>query len=487
MLRRVALPPADLLALGVGAFVTFSAVEFVGRYGTGIGLGLTVGGCLLVAIIGAFAFAPHVAVAVAIPYFVFLPALKVFVSGLLGGTKDVISLAAVVAALILYVRRRAARRGSRVDRMALVLIAFLVGLYLLNIGGSLSGETGYGLAWFHGVRLFAEPLALLLVGASLREPARTLRWATASLAVTAFVVAIVGIFQQFLGVSRLVGFGYKYGVEVRQIGPHLRSFGTLEEPFMYAGMLLLGAAVITLRGRIGPIAAAALGVIALGLLFSYVRTAAVITVALFGLVLARRGHLRTAVLLTAAALVAGVVFFVAASDVQSQRTVRVSSTKYLTLNGRTNVWSSVLGHKRSTWVFGRGVGAVGTASQRATESLTGGSASARPTGGTVVDSGYLVTVTDIGFVGLAFLLALLGRLVFLASNAVRRGESSGWIALGLLTVMILDALTRESLTGFPTAYVAMLIVGLASATWAEPEPGVAPVAEPAAVLVRAPV
>jgi hypothetical protein len=30
-----------------------------------------------------------------------------------------------------------------------------------------------------------------------------------------------------------------------------------------------------------------------------------------------------------------------------------------------------------------------------------------------------------------------------------------------LTVMLLDALTRESLTGFPTAYVGMLVVGLA--------------------------
>ena len=192
--------------------------------------------------------------------------------------------------------------------------------------------------------------------------------------------------------------------------------------------------------------------------------------------------MRSAVLLTAAAVVAAGVFFAAASDVPSQRYVRVSTNQYLTLNGRTKVWSVALGHKRSAWVFGRGVGAVGTASQRATEKLTGASASAAPKGGTVVDSGYLAAAADIGFVGLAFLVALLGRLVFLASGAARRGESSGWVALGLLTVMTLDALTRESLTGFPTAYVGMLVVGVASATWAEPEP----VTEPAAVLVPAP-
>jgi hypothetical protein len=34
-----------------------------------------------------------------------------------------------------------------------------------------------------------------------------------------------------------------------------------------------------------------------------------------------------------------------------------------------------------------------------------------------------------------------------------------------LTVLVLDALTRESLTGFPTAYIGMLLLGLALATW----------------------
>jgi O-antigen ligase len=164
----------------------------------------------------------------------------------------------------------------------------------------------------------------------------------------------------------------------------------------------------------------------------------------------------------------------------------VNSNQYLTLNGRTTVWSAALGHKRSAWVFGRGVGAVGTASQRATESLTGSSSPTKAKTGTIVDSGYIVALADVGFAGLAFLLALFGRLIFLAGSAARRGESSGWIALGLLTVMSLDALTRESLTGFPTAYVAMLVVGIASATWVEPESERETAAEPAAVLVRAP-
>jgi O-antigen ligase len=136
------------------------------------------------------------------------------------------------------------------------------------------------------------------------------------------------------------------------------------------------------------------------------------------------------------------------------------------LNGRTNVWSDALGHSRSTWLLGRGVGAVGTASQRAQESLTGSakSVSTAEKRGTIVDSAYLAIATDIGFIGLAIFLALLGRLLLLSWRFAEAGASEGWVALGLLSVMLFDALTRESLTGFPTAYVGMLMVGLALAS-----------------------
>jgi O-antigen ligase len=173
--------------------------------------------------------------------------------------------------------------------------------------------------------------------------------------------------------------------------------------------------------------------------------------------------------------VAAVIFFAVATDTKSQRAVRVSPTEYLTLNGRTNVWSDALGHRRSTWLLGRGVGAVGTASQRAGESLVGGPSSSRTAKrGTVVDSAYLAVATDIGFIGLAIVLALLGRLLVLARAAAVAGAREGWVAFGVLVVMMLDALTRESLTGFPTAYVGMLIVGLALASAAARERDVPP-------------
>jgi len=92
------------------------------------------------------------------------------------------------------------------------------------------------------------------------------------------------------------------------------------------------------------------------------------------------------------------------------------------------------------------------------------------TGGTVVDSAFPEVAADIGFIGLALLLTLFGRLIVLAWRAARRGLTSGWTALGILAIVLLDALTRESLTGFPTAYIAMLLLGLAAATWTDDAP-----------------
>jgi O-antigen ligase len=80
-----------------------------------------------------------------------------------------------------------------------------------------------------------------------------------------------------------------------------------------------------------------------------------------------------------------------------------------------------------------------------------------------VDSGYLATVADVGLVGVTVLLALFARLAVLAWRRIRFGEPSGWLALGLITVIMLDALTRSSFTGFPTAFLGLFIIGAALA------------------------
>jgi uncharacterized membrane protein YhaH (DUF805 family) len=70
-------------------------------------------------------------------------------------------------------------------------------------------------------------------------------------------------------------------------------------------------------------------------------------------------------------------------------------------------------------------------------------------------------IADVGLIGLAALLGLFGRLITLATRAQKRGLAPGWIALALLTVLLIDAVTRASFTGFPTAFLGLLLVGVA--------------------------
>ena len=470
MRRVTSLPPIELATIALGALLTLVTVMFVNRYGAGLGLAAPLGAILFVALVAAFVFRPHVAVAATIAYFAFLPALRIFGSQMLGATKDIITLAAVAAAAVVLVERRAGRRGWAADRPVLILVAFLFGLYFLNIGGNLSGESGYNIAWFHGVRLFAEPLFLLVVGLALPNPVRTYHWAVRSAIAAAVVATVFGGAQQALGVRWLIVNGYRYGKQVREIGGHLRSFGTLDEPFSYATLLLLALAVVLLRRRLRPAGYALVGLLCVGLVFSFVRTAALILLALVGIAIARRGQTRLAVFVVLIAVAGSAVLFALTAGATSTRSVRISPHEYLTLNGRTGLWTSAVGHAPSAWVLGRGVGVVGTASQRARESLTGAASTTRASGGTVVDSAFPEVVADIGLIGLAILLALFGRLILLAWRAAARGISSGWTALGILVIVLLDALTRESLTGFPTAYIAMLLLGLAAATWTADDP-----------------
>jgi O-antigen ligase len=228
--------------------------------------------------------------------------------------------------------------------------------------------------------------------------------------------------------------------------------------------------VVLLRGRPRPSGYALAALISVGLLLSFVRTAALIALALLGIAIARRGQAKLAVFVILIAVAGSSVLFAMTTGATATRSIRINKGQYLTLNGRTGLWGAALGHAPSAWVLGRGVGVVGTASQRARASLTGAASTKPVTGGTVVDSAFPEVAADIGFIGLALLLTLFGRLIVLAWRAARGGLTSGWTALGILAIVLLDALTRESLTGFPTAYIAMLLLGLAAATWTAEDP-----------------
>ena len=448
----------DVTLLGVGAALTL-AFAFATAGPAGPLPFLAFAGLVAFAATAvAFAAVPHVAVAVTIPIFAVLPTVKTLFLPSAGGVKDAIVLAAAAGAAVVALADMRAGRGTGVDRRIGIPVLALLGLYVVNIGGGFSGSA-YDGGWMHAVRLTAEPLLLLLVGVVLGGR-RTLRWAVASLVLTGGAVALYGLWQQYVGQWHLVGMGYSFDHEVRTLNGRLRSFGTLDEPFAYAGFLLFPlAAVIFLAPRRAPVILAG-AVLAAGVAVSYVRSAAVIVVALLALWALRRGHVIAAVFVLGATFAAAIGFFVASSGATETRTVEARPSLYLTVNGRTDVWRVAL-KEPVTWPFGQGAGEVGAAAARAARDVA---SSNRPVSSSAVDSAYFATIADIGLVGLAVPLVLLAALVAMAWSAAAAGLTGGWFALSLLTILLLDALTRDSFTGFPTAFLGLLLIGIALAT-----------------------
>jgi hypothetical protein len=456
---RLPLLRADLFTAATGAAAIFLAAYMSVTMGAEIGLGLVLVVALFLLSITAFLLAPHVAVALMIPLFALVPAAKVLVTPTIGPVKDLVTIAAIIATVGMLVLNRS-RTGHRPfrDRWVLILVALLLGLYVLNAGGE------HDLAWAQGVRLTAEPLLLLVVGFVLPDPRRTLRWAAASLVATACFDAVYGIVQQLVGKWALYDWGYSFTIQLRTYNGHLRSFGTFDDPFAYAAFLLFALAIVFFWMRRGPLTWACGSLLLAGLAAAWVRTAILILVALVGLWIGRKGYTTSAVLLVAAAL-AGAVAILAIGTGGTQTTTYRSGTTNLTLNGRTSAWKAALGPP-SEWAFGRGVGEVGTAATRARYTLAPGAEIEKAA--RAVDSGYLATIADVGLAGVSVLLGLLVRLTRRSAEAARTGHKAGWLALAFLTVLMLDAVTRSSFTGFPTAFLGLLLVGVGLAAAAQP-------------------
>jgi hypothetical protein len=447
---------APPFAVALTALAAGRASEVGGRAGV-----LPFAGLLFLGVVmGLTVLKPHILVAVMIPAFVATPMLKALVVPWIGPLKDalVVASAAGIAAMVL--KRRATGETMGGDAFALAAAFGFLGLYVLNLGGSFERDA-LDSAWVHGVRLAAEPILLLAVGLLLPQPRRAFRWGMISLVATAVVVALIGLWQQRVGAWGLVNLGYEWDTHVRTIGDRLRSFGSLDDPFAYAAFLLTGLVAMAFwMRRTGWAVAFGLVVLA-GLAFGYVRTSALVVVALVGLWLGRRGHVATAALVLVASVVAAVGVFVAHSEVSETRAVQASPNTYLTINGRTEVWQTTL-TSPDDWLLGLGVGEVGTAAERASFGVYRTAAEAEDSyAGNAVDNGYLATIADVGLLGLVLLLALLVRLGQLAWRAARQDISAGWVALALLLVLVLDALTRTSFTAFPTAYAGLLLIGLA--------------------------
>jgi polysaccharide biosynthesis protein PslJ len=468
-------PPGELIFPAAGAalllLVSVVAVRFSGT------LALEVSAVVLVLIgsVAAFLTAPHKALAATIVLFAFLPALKVFITPAIGGVKDVIDLGAIIAAAILIGFER-----RPIDRWVASLVALFMALYVLDIGG------GHGNNWVQGVRLTGEPMLLLIVGFVLPGARRNLRWGLAAFAGTGVLVALYGILQQAIGVNELAALGYSYGDQIRTVGSFLRSFGTLDDPFSYASFLYFAVAAAFFYLRRGWLLWVTEFVLLIGLGSSFVRTAALILLGYACLAAIHRRLAFPAMSMVAAVMLIAVLTLSKSSGVTTQ-TLSVYYTNggsqliarpvndpgSVLLNGRVSAWKAAVGDRPLDWIFGRGVGEVGTAAARAsvgtftTAGTTSTGQTSNSSANTAVDSGYLATVADVGIVGLLIQLALFGRLIVLGVRRARAGSIEGWMPLTFLAALLLDALTRASFTGFPGAFLGFLMVGVALAAFAE--------------------
>ena len=411
-----------------------------------------------VGVVVAFVRVPHVAVAVTIPLFAALPTIKALYLPWAGPVKDGVAVAAVAAACVVTIRRNIRRERHPVDRWVLGAVALLMALYFFNPGGGLSAQ-GYDFAWSQGVRLAYEPLLLLLVGFTLDGARRTYGWAVASLIVSGCLIGIYGIAQQALGHAKLVELGYEYTLQVRFYAGFLRSFGTLDDPFAYAAFLLFAMAAVVTWHRLSATIVLSGLVLSAGLVVAYVRTAGIIGAALLGIWLAQRNRIGAAVALLLSAVVASVVILFSTGGASESRTY-AGDNGYLTLNGRTEAWEVAIGDTPAQVLFGQGVGQLGRAAERARFTLSGELEESASGKVEAVDSGYFATVSDVGFVGLVVMLVIYGRLFALAASAARARVREGWVAMALLAVLMLDATTRDSFAGFPTAFVGLLLVGI---------------------------
>jgi hypothetical protein len=459
----LALTREDLPLVGTGAFLTIGAAMAAMRIGGTESLALLLGITMFFFFVAGFMAFPHITIAAMIPIFAVIPALKVLFVPWIGPLKDVVTLAAILAAAVLVIQRAGEGHRQRGDFWVGAIVVFLIGLYFVNLGGHMERDV----AWAQGVRLMSEPLLLLVVGTLLGNSRRALRWAMASIVATGVFVALVGIAQQAVGPDRLVELGYSYTLQVRLIGDRLRSFGTMDESFVYAAFLLLALVALLFWFRRGVVTVVAGSVIVAGLAFAQVRTSLVIAIALIGVWLARSQRATVAAFLLTIAVTAAASILIWSSGGTETRTVRAGPSLFLTINGRTDGWKVVLDDPR-TWAVGKGVGKIGVAAERATYSVSRRERDEEKDS-SAVDSGYFALIADVGFIGLLAFLALAGRLFALAKRAIDRGSRIGWLTVSLLTVLLLDAVTRDSFTGFPPAFLGMLLVGLSIAAADEEE------------------
>ena len=265
-----------------------------------------------------------------------------------------------------------------------------------------------------------------------------------------------------------MGLGYEYDTQVRTIGGRLRSFGTLDEPFAYAAFLLFGLCAALFWFRRSRLAVAFGATMALGLLTSQVRSAAIVSVALLGIWLAQKRLVVLAGFILAGAVITAATVSRRAARRNADRDeadVRVDLSDRQRANGsvadrllrpRARCRSAKASASSARPRSGRSK--VRRSGSRRNEIRLRSTPATSPPSPTSASPGssWSSSSSDASRSW--------------PSEAAREGKREGWFAIALLVTLSFDAVTRSSFTAFPTAFLGFLLVGLALAAARDEEP-----------------
>lgn len=287
----------------------------------------------------------------------------------------------------------------------------LLALAVISVGAAPAGQRLWGMK----IAFFYATITLVLrrqpLDARDRDRLITILMAQAPL------LAAYGIAQQALGAERLVDMGYLYNEHVRFAAGHLRSFSTFNQPFPFAfylfvvTVLCLPIALSHTHRRRNRLFLAALPVIAIGMAFTFVRTAWIAT-AIGVAVLALRGQ-RTVRRLVPTATVA------AALAVVTVISLNPGVFSLHSLNEREATWSSNLGEIASA-PLGHGIGSIGVAASSAQIQSVGLSeavATASLSVTIIPDNQYYTWLHGLGLLGLWCFVRMLAGFMIVAQGA----------------------------------------------------------------------
>lgn len=349
------------------------------------------------------------------------------------GGSGVIYWKEAILSLTLFATLVAPRRSLRGAARPAPSLPWMNAIAALAVFGSVSALATAGLVGLIAVKITFFYLLILLVLWRAPFTPRDRDHLVTIMMVLGPVTAAVGLWQQLVGPTYLVGLGYSYNEQIRIAGGFLRSFSTFNQPFPFGlyvmTCLIVGGAVALAEPRrlrntlflwAVPLMIAGMGV-------------SIVRASYLGLIVGLLWlgvHRYRKILVALAAVV--VVIPLTALWVSPKLLAPLVSSNSLEARGRgwASIFSDVLNHP-----VGLGLGASGAAAERIAKA-TGGAANATYP----PDNYYVKIALELGPVGLwLFLLVLISAAVSTLRAARFLPGRDGALALGVSASVVAAA------------------------------------------------